>query len=52
MFSRSQLIGLIYVDSLGRPYGFRKEDLPLFKDLSQMTALAVEKALLSSESIG
>lgn len=50
MLSRSQLIGLIYVDSLGRPYGFRKEDLPLFTDLSQMTALAVEKAQLSSES--
>jgi hypothetical protein len=50
MLSHSQLIGLIYVDSLGRPYGFRKEDLPLFTDLSQMTALAVEKARLSSES--
>ena len=50
MFRRSQLIGLIYVDSLGRPYGFRKEDLPLFTDLSQMTALAVEKAELSAES--
>ena len=50
MFSRSQLIGLIYVDSLGRPYGFRKEDLPLFKDLSQMTSLAVEKARIASES--
>ena len=50
MFSRSRLIGLIYVDSLGRPYGFRKEDLPLFTDLSQMTALAVEKAQLSAES--
>jgi hypothetical protein len=50
MFSRSQLIGLIYVDSLGRPYGFRKEDLPLFADLSQMTALAVEKALLSAKA--
>ncbi len=49
MFSHSQLIGLIYVDSLGRPYGFRKEDLPLFTDLSQITALAVEKAQLSSE---
>ena len=51
MFGHSRLIGLIYVDSLGRPYGFRKEDLPLFMDLSQMTALAVEKARLSSESL-
>ncbi|MBN1830636.1 MAG: FHA domain-containing protein [Deltaproteobacteria bacterium] len=52
MFSRSRLIGLIYVDSLGRPYGFRKEDLPLFTDLSQMTAVAVEKAQLSAKSTG
>ena len=52
MLSHSRLIGLIYVDSLGRPYGFRKEDLPLFMDLSQMTALAVEKSRLSSESAG
>jgi GAF domain-containing protein len=50
MFGRSQLIGLIYVDSLGRPYGFRKEDLPLFTDLSQLTAIAVEKALFSEKS--
>jgi len=50
MFSHSQLIGLIYVDSLGRPHGFRKEDLSLFTDLSQMTALALEKARFSSAS--
>jgi 3',5'-cyclic-nucleotide phosphodiesterase len=50
MFRRSRLIGLIYVDSLERPYGFRKEDLSLFADLSQMTALAVEKAQLSAKS--
>jgi GAF domain-containing protein len=50
MFSSSQLIGLIYVDSLERPYGFRKEDLPLFTDLSQITALTVEKAFLSAKT--
>ena len=51
MFSHSQPIGLIYVDSLGKPHGFRKEDLSLFTDLSQMTALAVERARFASESI-
>jgi hypothetical protein len=50
VFSRSRLMGLIYVDSIGRPNGFRKEDLPLFADLSQMTALALEKARSSAES--
>jgi hypothetical protein len=50
MFSRSQLIGLIYVDSLGRPHGFRKEHLSLFTDLSQITALAVQRARFASES--
>ena len=50
MFSGSQPIGMIYVDSLGRPHGFRKEDLSLFTELSQMTALAVQKARFASES--
>ena len=49
MFSHSQLIGLIYVDSLERPHGFRKEDLSLFTDLSQMTALAVQKTRFAYE---
>jgi hypothetical protein len=50
MFSRSQPVGLVYVDSLGKPHGFRKEDLSLFTDLSQMTALAVQRARSPSES--
>jgi hypothetical protein len=50
MFSLSQPIGLIYVDSLERPHGFRKEDLSLFIDLSQMAALAVKKAMFAYES--
>lgn len=48
MLSGSQPIGLIYVDSLGRPHGFRKEDLSLFTDLSQMTALSVQSARFAS----
>ena len=43
MFIRSQVIGLIYVDSIERPHGFRKEDLFLFKNLSQITSLAIQK---------
>ena len=48
MLSGTQPIGLIYVDSLGRPHGFRKEDLSLFTDLSQMTALSVQSARFAS----
>jgi len=50
MISGSQIRGVIYVDSLGRPYGFGKEDLSLFMDLSQRTALAIESARFSFES--
>lgn len=50
MFSGSQPIGLIYVDSLGRPHGFRKEDLSLFTELGQMTAIAIQRARFASES--
>ena len=45
----SQIKGAIYVDSLERPYGFRREDLSFFMDLSQRTALAIETAQLASE---
>jgi putative methionine-R-sulfoxide reductase with GAF domain len=44
IFSHSQAIGLIYVDSLERPHGFRKDDLSLLTQLSQTTALAVQRA--------
>ena len=40
----SQIIGALYVDSLNRPYGFRKEDLSLFVELCQRTVLAIENA--------
>lgn len=45
----AQTIGAIYVDSLERPYGFHQEDLSLFMDLSQRTALAVEASQFLSE---
>ncbi len=46
---RSQVIGAIYVDSLERPYGFRRDDLLLFMDLSQRVALALENIRMVSE---
>ena len=49
LISGSQVMGAIYVDSLERPYGFCREDVSLFMDLSQRTTLAIETAQLSSE---
>jgi putative methionine-R-sulfoxide reductase with GAF domain len=49
LISGTQIMGAIYVDSLERPYGFRKEDLSFFMDLSQRTASAIETAQLNSE---
>jgi uncharacterized protein YeeX (DUF496 family) len=46
---RSQILGAIYVDSLERPYGFRRDDLLLFMDLSQRVAIALENIRLVSE---
>ena len=50
LMSGSQIMGVLYVDSLERPFGFRKEDLSLFVDLCQRTALVVEHARLAFES--
>ena len=36
--SGSKMLGAIYVDSLERPYGFRKDDLCLLANLTQRTA--------------
>lgn len=49
IISRSEIIGVIYVDSQQRPHGFREEDLSLFKDLGQRIAFAIEDALFASE---
>jgi hypothetical protein len=46
---RSRVLGAIYVDSLERPYGFRREDLLLFMDLSQRVAIALENIRIVSE---
>jgi pSer/pThr/pTyr-binding forkhead associated (FHA) protein len=47
LVSKSQIIGVIYVDSVKKPHGFRKEDLDLLTALSSPAALAVENAFFS-----
>ena len=46
---RSKVFGVVYVDSLSRPYGFRWDDLLLFGDFSQRIALVLENARYASE---
>jgi len=49
LISRSQIRGVIYVDSVSTPHGFRREDLHLFTTLSSPAAIAIENALLYSD---
>jgi pSer/pThr/pTyr-binding forkhead associated (FHA) protein len=49
LISRSQLRGVIYVDSVNRPYGFRREDLSLVSALSVPAAIAIENASFYQE---
>lgn len=46
LISKEERRGVIYVDSLKTPYGFRKEDLLLLNSLSGTVAVAIENALL------
>ena len=48
LFIRSKIKGVIYVDSMKTPYGFRKEDASLFRSLSGPAAIAIENALILS----
>jgi hypothetical protein len=48
LICRSQINGVIYLDSIKTPYGFRKEDLSLVKALGIPAAVAIEQALLHS----
>jgi pSer/pThr/pTyr-binding forkhead associated (FHA) protein len=47
LISSSQIMGAIYVDSQERPFGFTSEDVALFMDLCQRTALAMERERLA-----
>ncbi len=44
--SRFSIRGVIYVDSLSRPKGFRKNDLALLKDVAGRAALAMDNVSL------
>ncbi|MGD8229384.1 MAG: GAF domain-containing protein, partial [Desulfobacteraceae bacterium] len=46
LISRSKIRGVIYVDSVNRPHGFRNDDLSLLTALSSSAAIAIENALL------
>ena len=46
LISKSEIRGVLYVDSLQKPYGFRREDLSLLTALSSPAAIAIENALL------
>jgi signal transduction histidine kinase/ActR/RegA family two-component response regulator/pSer/pThr/pTyr-binding forkhead associated (FHA) protein len=48
LISRFQVRGVIYVDSVDRPHGFRREDLYLLTALSSSAAIAIENASLYS----
>lgn len=41
MMSFSELVGVLYMDSLGNPYPFAKEDVILFEDIANRTAAFV-----------
>jgi pSer/pThr/pTyr-binding forkhead associated (FHA) protein len=49
LMRRSKVFGVIYVDSLSRPYGFRWDDLLLFSDFSRRLALVLENTLYASQ---
>ena len=48
LISRSEVHGVIYVDSVDMPHGFRKEDVSLLTALSSPAAVAIENALIYS----
>jgi putative methionine-R-sulfoxide reductase with GAF domain len=49
IMSHSDVLGVIYLDSVERPYGFLQPDVALFQDIAQRLVLAIEHAKLTSE---
>lgn len=49
LVSKAKVRGVIYVDSVSAPHGFRTEDLALLTALSSPAAIAIENAALYSE---
>jgi hypothetical protein len=52
MVGKTRTVGVIYVDSITRPFGFRKEDLQLLNALSSPVAMAIENAELNLGKAG
>jgi pSer/pThr/pTyr-binding forkhead associated (FHA) protein len=50
LISRSKIRGVIYVDSVTAPHGFRREDLSLLTALSIPAAYAIENSLIHEGS--
>lgn len=48
LMNRAKLSGVLYVDSITKPYGFRGRDLHLLSAVSSPVAIAIENALLHS----
>jgi len=48
LISKSKIRGVIYVDSVRIPYGFREEDIALITSLCSPAAIAIENAMLYS----
>lgn len=48
LINHGKLIGVLYVDSVTKPYGFRGEDLHLLSAVSSSIAIAIENTLLHS----
>jgi pSer/pThr/pTyr-binding forkhead associated (FHA) protein len=51
LISESETVGVMYIDSLKRPDGFRKDDLLDLLDIGQRVALAIQKERISSEML-
>ena len=49
VMAHSDLLGVIYLDSLKRPYGFSPEDVSLFEHIAQRTVRAIESDRFASE---
>jgi GAF domain-containing protein len=49
LINGSRIMGAMYLDSLKKPDGFRKDDLLILLDIGQRVALAVESDRLASD---
>ncbi|MGD9159801.1 MAG: FHA domain-containing protein [Desulfobacteraceae bacterium] len=49
ILKENKLIGVLYIDSYEKPYGFREDDLTLITRLSSLTAKSIEPFLICDE---